>query len=212
MADINKIIPFFIKWESGLPVKYRSLPVREQFEMARQTAFANDPADSGGATMCGVTIGTFTSYRKKVGKPAPTVADLKNITFDEWLDILRTLYWNRWKADQIKSQKIANILVDWVWGSGVYGIKIPQRALRLNPDGIVGPKTLATINNLDPNVLYKALYELRVDYFNDIIARSVAQYEMKIGRKATDKELKKYTYVRFKIGWMNRLNDIINIK
>ena len=35
---------------------------------------------------------------------------------------------------------------------------------------------------------------------------------MKIGRKATDKELKKYTYVRFKIGWMNRLNDIINIK
>jgi lysozyme family protein len=162
--------------------------------------------------MCGVTIGTFTSYRKKVGKPAPTVADLKNITFDEWLDILRTLYWNRWKADQIKSQKIANILVDWVWGSGVYGIKIPQRALRLNPDGIVGPKTLATINNLDPNVLYKALYDLRVDYFNDIIARSVAQYEIKIGRKATDKELKKYTYVRFKIGWMNRLNDIINIK
>ena len=211
MADINKIIPFFIKWESGLPVKYRSLPVREQFEMARQTAFANDPADSGGATMCGVTIGTFTSYRKKVGKPAPTVADLKNITFDEWLDILRTLYWNRWKADQIKSQKIANILVDWVWGSGAHGIKIPQRILGVKVDGIVGQKTLNAVNFADPDELFDALFKARVNFLNDIVSKSVAAYERKIGRRATEQEKLKHTNKRFIKGWLRRLNDIKNL-
>jgi len=33
-------------------------------------------------------------------------------------------FWDKWKADLIKDQSIANILVDWVWGSGKYGITI----------------------------------------------------------------------------------------
>jgi hypothetical protein len=32
---------------------------------------------------------------------------------------LKSLYWDKWKADQIKSQSVANILVDWVWASGI---------------------------------------------------------------------------------------------
>lgn len=65
---------------------------------------------------------------------------------EEWTDILRTYYWNRWKADQIENQSIANILVDWVWASGVHGIKKPQSLLGVTADGIVGKATLAAIN------------------------------------------------------------------
>jgi len=32
--------------------------------------------------------------------------------------ILRPYYWDRWQADRIDSQALANIVVDWVWGSG----------------------------------------------------------------------------------------------
>ena len=34
------------------------------------------------------------------------------------------------KADEIKSQSIADILVDWVWASEVHGIKIPHDLVR----------------------------------------------------------------------------------
>ena len=36
-------------------------------------------------------------------------------------------------------------LVDWVWGSGVWGLKIPQDMLGVKADGQVGPKTLAVL-------------------------------------------------------------------
>ena len=51
------------------------------------------------------------------------------------------MYWDRWKADEIKSQSIADILVDWIWASEMHGIKIPHDLVGVIPDGIVGPKT-----------------------------------------------------------------------
>lgn len=129
MADVRKLKPFILKWEGG---------------------FVNAPTDLGGATNKGVTIGTYKEYRKKKGLPEPTVEDLKKLSDDEWTDILKTYYWDRWKADQIQNRSIANILVDWVWASGVYGIKIPQGILGITVDGKVGDMTLAAINTYRP--------------------------------------------------------------
>ena len=108
MANSSKLIPFILQWEGG---------------------FVNDPDDLGGATNKGITIGTFAEYKKRKGQKAPTVTDLKNISDAEWHDVFKSLYWDRWKADEIKSQSVANILVDWVWASGSHGIKRPQRLL-----------------------------------------------------------------------------------
>lgn len=95
-------------------------------------------ADLGGATNKGVTIGTFRDYRKRKGLPAPTVDDLKNISESEWHEIFKSLYWDRWKADYILNQSVANILVDWVLGFEVRGIMRPQKILGVDADGIVG--------------------------------------------------------------------------
>lgn len=169
MADINKLVPHILKWEGG---------------------WSNDPADKGGPTMKGVTIAVYTAYRAKKGKKTPTQQDLKNITQEEWTDILKTMYWDRWKADQINSQSIANLLVDWVWASGLYGIKYPQKVLGVKDDGIVGPKTLQAINNYpDQKALFNKLWLRRKDHFVSI-ANS---------RPANKKFLK---------GWLNRLNDL----
>lgn len=169
MADINKLVPHILKWEGG---------------------WSNDPADKGGPTMKGVTIAVYTAYRAKKGKKTPTQQDLKNITQEEWTDILKTMYWDRWKADQINSQSIANLLVDWVWASGLYGIKYPQKVLGVKDDGIVGPNTLYAINNYpDQKALFNKLWLRRKDHFVSI-ANS---------RPANKKFLK---------GWLNRLNDL----
>lgn len=192
MADVNVLLPFILKWEGG---------------------FVNDPADAGGATNKGVTIGTWRQVGyDKDGDGDIDVQDLKLLSNNDVRDrVLKPHYWNRWKADNIQSQKIANILVDWVWGSSKHGIVIPQRLLGVKDDGIVGEKTLSAVNFADPDQLFDAIYKARVDFLNEITQSSIAKYEKKIGRKATESELMKYTNKRFLKGWLNRLADIKRI-
>ena len=165
MANIDILLPFILKWEGG---------------------FVNDPADAGGATNKGVTIATWRNVGyDKDGDNDIDVKDLKLLTDTDVKNrVLKPHYWDRWKADQ-QSQKVANILVDWVWGSGKHGIVIPQRLLGVKDDGIVGSKTLSAVNFADPDQLFEAIFQARVDFFNDITRTSIAKYEKKIGRKAS---------------------------
>lgn len=186
MADILKLYPIIKKWEGG---------------------FVNDSADAGGATNRGVTLNTYKQYCKLKKKPVPTVNDLRNITEETVIDILRVYYWNPCKADEIKNQSIANLIVNSVWGSGTGYIKKVQEVAGVKPDGIVGVRTLAAINNANQRDLFTRLWNRRKKFFEDITANSIAAYEKKIGRKATEAELMKHTNKRFLKGWLNRLND-----
>ena len=166
MANMNKLKPFILKWEGG---------------------FVNDPDDLGGATNKGITLTTYNEYRKRKGLPEPSVDDLKNISDEEWTEILKTMFWDRWQADRIENQSVANILVDWVWASGVHGIKRPQKILGVTVDGIVGDKTIAALNAMDPMSLYFQIKNDRIKYIDEICKA-----------RPTNKKYKK--------GWMNRIN------
>jgi lysozyme family protein len=189
MANVNILFPFILQREGG---------------------FVDDPADSGGATNKGVTIGTWKQVGyDKDGDGDIDVADLKLLSDNDVLTrVLKPHFWDRWKADQIQSQKIANILVDWVWASGATGIKRPQALLGVQADGIVGNKTLMAVNFADPDQLFDALVKAREKHFREVAANSVAAYEKKIGRKATTTEKMKYTKQRFLNGWLNRLKAL----
>ena len=188
MANIEKLVPFIIKWETGTTQK-RGETAEQLFERARKKGFANDPMDLGGATQTGVTLATYKTYCRKHGQNDPTVDDLKQIPYQTWLAILKELYWDRWKADQIDSQSVANILVDFVWASGTTGLKKPQQMLGVVPDGVVGPKTLAAVNSYGPTTLFYRLKALRIKYVEDIVKSRPSQ--------------KKWVK-----GWKNRINDI----
>ena len=140
--------------------------------------------DRGGATNMGVTLNTFRSvYGQKM-----TETDLKNMTEEQWTEIYTKLFWNRWSASAINNQAIANLLVDWVWASGAYGIKLPQKILGVTIDGLVGKKTLAAIND------YPNQKELFDKLWNE--------------RKAYFERIGKGTQAKFLKGWLNRLNGI----
>lgn len=187
MAKVESIVSFILKWETG--TTGIGLTNEQLFEKAKLKGFANDPDDLGGATMCGVTLATFTEYCRRKGYPRPTIVRLKAITYKEWLEILKTMFWDKWKADQINNESIALILVDWVWGSGKYGITIPQKAIGVTADGIVGPKTIAAVNAKDPKQLFDLIRKERLAYI-ERICRS------------------RPTNLKYKRGWLNRLNDI----
>ena len=170
MANVYKLAPWIFKWEGG---------------------FVNDPDDLGGATNMGVTISTWKQVGyDKDGDGDIDVDDLHLLTREDVVNrVLKPHYWDRWKADDIKSQSVANILVDWVWASGAHGIKIPQRLLGVTVDGIVGPKTIAAVNARNPRELFDMIKIARFDFIEDICRK----------RPANNK---------FKRGWMNRINDI----
>ncbi len=168
MAQIEKLVPFIKRWEGG---------------------FVNDPFDYGGATNMGVTIATYRAYCRKKGYPRPTIERLKNISTKEWTEILKTMYWNKWRADEIQSQSVANILVDWVWASGIWGIKIPQAVLGVKRDGIVGKITLGAVNAQDPRAFFEKIKEERKEFVYGIVRKRPEQR-------------------RFIRGWLNRINSI----
>lgn len=164
MADYRKLKPFILRWEGG---------------------YINDQADLGKQTNKGVTLST---YRSVFGKNN-TVSDLKKITDEQWEFIFKKFYWDKWKADNIEDQNVANILVDWLWCSGSYGIKIPQMVLGVSADGIVGSKTIAAINARDGRELFDTIKKERKDFI-DRICQTRTQNR------------------KFKNGWLNRINSL----
>ena len=169
-TSVEKLAPFVLEHEGG---------------------FVNDPLDRGGATNKGVTIAVWKAQGyDKDGDGDIDVADLKLITEADAIMIMKKNYWDRWKADQIKNQAIANTVVDWVWSSGVWGIKIPQRILGVKDDGVVGAKTIEALNNQDPKKFLEKLYLARFNFLDGIVASNPSQK-------------------RFIKGWKNRMNDLI---
>lgn len=170
MAKIDILAPFILSFEGG---------------------FVNDPLDRGGATNKGVTIATWRSVGyDKDGDGDIDVDDLKLISEKDAVDrVMKPHYWNRWKADRIASQSLANILVDWVWASGANGIKIPQRLLGVAADGIVGEKTLAALNSVPPHRFFDKVKSSRIEFIENFISKNPPQ-------------------ARFRKGWMRRLNCI----
>ena len=60
MANVERLVPFILKWESGTTDK--KLTGEQLFEKAKKKGFSDDKDDDGGATMCGVTIETYKAY------------------------------------------------------------------------------------------------------------------------------------------------------
>lgn len=169
MSRIDILSPYILFWEGG---------------------FACDPNDRGGATNKGITIKTWMSQGwDKDGDGCITVSDLKLITDKDAMLIMKKNFWDKWQADRIRSQSLANMLVDWLWCSGVWGVKIPQAMLGLNADGIVGDKTLCAVNAQEPKVFFEALKNRRKQYLRDIC----------IKRPANNKFLN---------GWLKRLDGL----
>lgn len=170
MANINLYLPKVLRFEGG---------------------FVNDPIDRGGATNKGVTIATWRNVGyDKDGDGDIDVADLRLLTKEDVRDrVLRPHYWNRWKADLITNQSVAESLVEWVWGSGKWGVIIPQQLLGVAADGKVGRATIDALNRAVPAAFHAKLVTAKVEFLNRLVTAHPEQR-------------------RFLKGWLSRIAAI----
>lgn len=133
--------------------------------------YTNRPSDRGGPTMSGVTLATYRSFYGQ----DKTVANLRAMTYAEWRHIFKAGYWDKAAADKIKNQSVAELIVDFCVNSGVSVLKRVQALLGLVPDGIIGPKSVAAINNADQQLLYNAIMSDRRSKYFEIVAYSPGQ-------------------------------------
>lgn len=190
MAKIESYIPFCLQWETrGFRPQWAKLSPEQCYNNAAKNGFASIPGDSGGATMCGVTLKTYTAYCRGKGYPHPTVEQLKKLPYGHWREIIKTMFWDRWMADRITSQSIADACVDWLWHSGNPGISRVQRLVGVNADGIVGPQTLTAINTRRPDELFNSICTERRRFLRVIVTRRPSQK-------------------KFLPGWLNRVDAL----
>lgn len=155
MANFETYSPFLQSWEGG---------------------YSNNKNDSGGATMCGVTLATWQAYCRS-HKLTGTKETLRHMSKEQWADIMKTGYWDAVWGDHIHSQSVACMLADWAVNAG------PKRAVKgvqvafpdIKADGVMGPVTLSRINAANPVVLFAKLRESRLVYYETLAKNSKKQ-------------------------------------
>jgi lysozyme family protein len=168
MADISIYAPKLIRFEGG---------------------YVNNPNDSGGCTKYGITLATAQQYGlDKNGDGVIDCSDVQLLDENDFQTVLKGGYWDKWLADQINNQSIAELLVDWFYNSGHPGITIPQGIVGVTQDGQVGPATIAAVNGADPQTLFGQVWNARQSFFKNIAANNPKDEV-------------------FLNGWLNRLNQ-----
>ncbi|MBZ6417118.1 MAG: glycoside hydrolase family 108 protein [Methylobacterium sp.] len=155
----------------------RALPL----VLAHEGGWSDDPADPGGATKLGVTIGTLSLW---LGRPA-TKAEVKALTVATVAPIYRRNYWDTVQADALPPG-LGYALFDFAVNSGkkraVIGL---QRALKVADDGRLGPLTLAAVATHKPADLIDALCDGRLAFLRALS-----------------------TWLRFGKGWARRVEEV----
>ena len=174
MADVKLYIPLVFKWEGKI---------------------SNHPSDKGGLTNMGVTWGTYTTLAKKVLGIEPTKDNFYKLTKPQ-VEMIITYYWNQVKGNDIKDQRIANIVADWYWGSGTTGNKWVNGTLKKyfnipmpKNAGAISYDTVKSLNKVNQDKLYNYLTIEHKTFIDNIVKADKSQ-------------------IVFYEGWINRLNDM----
>lgn len=151
----------------------------------REGGYVNNPADRGGPTKFGITQGTLAEFRRVPVSPA----DVAELTEDEARNIYRQVYVKPWEG--IVPALVLPLLADSAVNHGPgRALKMLQKALGVEPDGVLGPSTQAAIVAMDAEHMYRKLCAERVRFYGRLISLDQTQS-------------------RFAAGWCNRIAEFI---
>lgn len=163
--------------------------------------FQQDPHDNANYVN-GVLIGTnrgisaqgYYAYYKKV----PTVNDIKNLTVEQAKQIFKGNYWDKIAGDFINNQSVAELMFQFIIGSGSSQIsdikdianKVGGKSVLVLNDLPITKMDAFFINEINQELFHARMKEWRFELYNRIVAKN------------PDKK-------KFLKGWQNRLNTHI---
>ena len=163
-------------------------PKEVQFE---GSAYEDDPSDSGGCTKFGITLDDIIEAHADLDHSGNfTCNDVKIMQRGDAAMILKKVYWDFFKADQINNQSIAEFIVDSGLNQGrVLIAKWVQGIVGTDADGNFGDITIKAINDHFDQASFQKLYEDRLNRYNQIVSNKPSQR-------------------KFLAGWINRVNAL----
>lgn len=133
------------------------------FTLEAEGGWSDNPADPGGATMKGITFGTFLEHY-----PGATLNDLRNITDTQVADIYRHGYWNAVKGDDLPAGVDLSVFDMGVNAGPGRSTRILQDAVGSKADGIIGPITMKAIKGVSPIALIHVLASEQQNYYEGL--------------------------------------------
>jgi len=163
--------------------------------LAHEGGFVDDPADPGAATNWGISLKTLAALGDLDGdgyrdgdrdRDGDVDADdVRALERGDAIAIYRRQWWDRYGYDRVDRLFIATKLFDLAVNMGPRQAHlIVQRALRATDqpvaeDGILGPETLAAINNAPAFELMSAMRSEAAGFYRALIAKrpKLARFE-----------------------------------
>lgn len=122
--------------------------------LGHEGAYSNHPNDPGGETMWGIT--------KVVARENGYEGLMKDLPVETAKVIYKAKYWNAVRAEELPPV-LRYAVFDAAVNSGPgTSIRWLQEAVGATPDGVLGPKTLAAINELNPDGVLRRMLGKRL--------------------------------------------------
>ncbi|MFY9308544.1 MAG: glycosyl hydrolase 108 family protein [Bacteroidia bacterium] len=144
---------------------------------------ANDSANycpakgKPGSKLIGTKFGISAIAYGDYFQRCPTVEEIKNLTPELAQKIAKTKFWDAVQGDKIKSQPVAHLVFDSVYGSGSYGPLHTRQAInKLMGAGTVqeyksfelSDNEVEKINSLPDNKFFTVLSDIRKSFFKGL--------------------------------------------
>lgn len=137
--------------------------------LKHEGGYVNHPADPGGATNLGITIGTAKRYGVDMDGDGDTdIADIKKLTVAAASKIYKGEYWDKVAGDLLPAG-LDYAVFDFAVNSGTgRAAKYLQALVGVAQDGAIGPKTLAAVEKHDASDLIRKLCDNRLAFMKGL--------------------------------------------
>ena len=140
--------------------------MKENFDKAfevmlrKEGGYSNNPLDPGGRTNLGVTQRSWESF---IGRSV-TEAEMRALTPAVVKPFYKKMYWDKIWGDRLPSG-VDLAAFDFAVNSGASrSVRTMQDIAGAVADGVMGPKTLAAINNVPPHEMIEAISMDRLNF------------------------------------------------
>lgn len=168
MADFIKALPRVFKFEGG----FQNYP--------------NDSANYCNNNLIGTNMGISAIAYKTAYGVCPTVEQMKSLTRSQAEQIYKKNYWDKINGDKIKNQSVAELMFQFIIGSGASQIsilkdianKVNGKNIIVSDDSVITNEEAQLINLLNQENYHSELKLWREKFLRGLAANNPDKYGM----------------------------------